>query len=127
VRFERMALTHLLVGGAVAVAASFLVGPAHAQPGVSYPNPPTQSVSVPSSAYTVPHQASTPLSYATPSVEPAHRFTAPVNVPRIAVALRVVETRAGWSPGYYDYASGQLGRGRPRYGGYWRPAGYHGD
>jgi len=25
---------------------------------------------------------------------------------------------AVWSPGYYDYAPGQLGRGRPRYGGY---------
>jgi hypothetical protein len=32
-----------------------------------------------------------------------------------------------WWPGYYDYAPGQFGRGRPRYGGYGRPAGYHGD
>jgi len=32
-----------------------------------------------------------------------------------------------WWPGYYDYASGQFGRGRPRYRGYWRHAGYHGD
>jgi hypothetical protein len=32
-----------------------------------------------------------------------------------------------WWPGYYDYAPGQFARGRPRYGGYWRPSGYHGD
>ena len=32
-----------------------------------------------------------------------------------------------WWPGYYDYAPGQFGRGRPRYGGYGRRAGYHGD
>jgi hypothetical protein len=32
-----------------------------------------------------------------------------------------------WWPGYYDYAPGQFGRGHPRYGGYGRPAGYHGD
>jgi hypothetical protein len=32
-----------------------------------------------------------------------------------------------WWPGYYDYAPGQFGRGRPRYFGYWRRSGYHGD
>jgi hypothetical protein len=32
-----------------------------------------------------------------------------------------------WWPGYYDYAPGQFGRGHPRYGGYGRRAGYHGD
>ena len=32
-----------------------------------------------------------------------------------------------WWPGYYDYAPGQFGRGRPRYHGYWRRTGYHGD
>ena len=32
-----------------------------------------------------------------------------------------------WWPGFYDYAPGQFGRGRPRYGGYGRRAGYHGD
>ena len=32
-----------------------------------------------------------------------------------------------WWPGYYDYAPGQFGRGHPRYWGYWRRAGYHGD
>lgn len=32
-----------------------------------------------------------------------------------------------WWPGYYDYAPGQLNRGRPRYGGYPRRSGYHGD
>jgi len=32
-----------------------------------------------------------------------------------------------WWPGYYDYAPGQWGRGFPRYGGYGRRAGYHGD
>jgi hypothetical protein len=32
-----------------------------------------------------------------------------------------------WWPGYYDYAPGQFGRGRPRNSGYWRPTGYHGD
>jgi hypothetical protein len=32
-----------------------------------------------------------------------------------------------WWPDYYDYAPGQLDRGRPRYGGYARRSGYHGD
>ncbi len=32
-----------------------------------------------------------------------------------------------WWPGYYDYASGQWAHGRPRYGGYGRLSGYHGD
>ena len=32
-----------------------------------------------------------------------------------------------WWPGYYDYAPGQFGRGRPRWGGYPRYSGYHGD
>jgi hypothetical protein len=32
-----------------------------------------------------------------------------------------------WWPGFYDYAPGQFGRGRPHYSGYWRPTGYHGD
>ena len=32
-----------------------------------------------------------------------------------------------WWPGYYDYAPGQFGRGHPRYWGYWRRSGYHGD
>jgi hypothetical protein len=122
-RFDRIALTELLVGGAVAFGASCLIERAHAQPGVSFPNPPTQSSNSPY----IPQQTYMPLSYATPSVVPAHRFTLPVNVPRMAAAVHVVETRSGWSPGYYDYASGQLRRGRPRYGGYWRAAGYHGD
>jgi hypothetical protein len=41
----------------------------------------------------------------------------------------VVADRASvlWWPGFYDYADGQFGRGRPRYGGYPRPTGYHGD
>ena len=32
-----------------------------------------------------------------------------------------------WWPGYYDYAPGQFARGHPRYYGYWRRSGYHGD
>jgi hypothetical protein len=32
-----------------------------------------------------------------------------------------------WWPGYADYAPGQYGRGRPRWGGYPRYSGYHGD
>jgi hypothetical protein len=32
-----------------------------------------------------------------------------------------------WWPGYYDYAPGQFAHGRPRYWGYWRRAGHHGD
>jgi hypothetical protein len=32
-----------------------------------------------------------------------------------------------WWPGFYDYADGQFARGRPRYGGYPRRSGYHGD
>jgi len=31
----------------------------------------------------------------------------------------VAEPPPVWWPGYYDYAQGQFGRGRPRYGGYW--------
>jgi hypothetical protein len=48
---------------------------------------------------------------------------------RIVVAQPPPVYRASvlWWPGYYDYAPGQFGRGRPRYGGYGRPAGYHGD
>lgn len=32
-----------------------------------------------------------------------------------------------WWPGYGDYAPGQFGRGRPRWGGYGTPAGYYGN
>jgi hypothetical protein len=32
-----------------------------------------------------------------------------------------------WWPGYGDYAPGQFGRGHPRWGGYPRYLGYHGD
>jgi len=32
-----------------------------------------------------------------------------------------------WWPGYYDYAPGQFEHGRPRWGGYPRYSGYHGD
>jgi hypothetical protein len=32
-----------------------------------------------------------------------------------------------WWPGFYDYADGNFTRGRPRYGGYPRRSGYHGD
>jgi hypothetical protein len=48
---------------------------------------------------------------------------------RIVVAEQPPVYRASvlWWPGYYDYAPGQFGRGRPRYGGYGRRAGYHGD
>jgi hypothetical protein len=48
---------------------------------------------------------------------------------RIVVAEPPPVYRASvlWWPGYYDYAPGQFGRGRPRWGGYGRPAGYHGD
>ncbi len=48
---------------------------------------------------------------------------------RIVVAEPPPVYRASvlWWPGFYDYAAGNFGRGRPRYGGYGRPAGYHGD
>ena len=48
---------------------------------------------------------------------------------RIVVAEPPPVYRASvlWWPGFYDYANGNFGRGRPRYGGYPRPAGYHGD
>jgi hypothetical protein len=32
-----------------------------------------------------------------------------------------------WWPGFYDYPPGNFARGHPRYGGYGRRAGYHGD
>jgi hypothetical protein len=51
-------------------------------------------------------------------------YAAPVPV---VVAPPVYRASALWWPGYYDYAAGQWGRGRPRYGGYGRRAGYHGD
>jgi hypothetical protein len=48
---------------------------------------------------------------------------------RIVVAEPPPVYRASvlWWPGYYDYADGQFSRGRPRYGGYSRRSGYHGD
>jgi hypothetical protein len=48
---------------------------------------------------------------------------------RIVVAEPPPVYRASvlWWPGYYDYAPGQFGRGRPRWGGYPRHSGYHGD
>jgi hypothetical protein len=48
---------------------------------------------------------------------------------RIVVAEPPPVFRASvlWWPGYYDYAPGQFERGRPRYGGYWRRSGFHGD
>ncbi len=48
---------------------------------------------------------------------------------RIVVAEppRIYRASVLWWPGYYDYAPGQFGRGRPRWGGHGRPAGYHGD
>jgi len=42
-------------------------------------------------------------------------------------AIYGVPASALWWPGFYDYAPGQFAHGRPRYSGYWRPAGYHGD
>jgi len=32
-----------------------------------------------------------------------------------------------WWPGFYDYPPGQFAHARPRYGGYGRRSGYHGD
>src|SRR4029077_21164042 len=48
---------------------------------------------------------------------------------RIVVAEPPPVYRASvlWWPGFYDYADGNFGRGRPRYGGYPRRSGYHGD
>jgi hypothetical protein len=48
---------------------------------------------------------------------------------RIVVAEPPPVYRASvlWWPGFYDYADGQFSRGRPRYGGYPRRSGYHGD
>jgi hypothetical protein len=48
---------------------------------------------------------------------------------RIVVAESPPVYRASvlWWPGFYDYADGQFSRGRPRYGGYPRRSGYHGD
>jgi hypothetical protein len=47
--------------------------------------------------------------------------------PAYGVVAPVYRASTLWWPGYYDYAPGQFGRGHPRYGGYGRPAGYHGD
>jgi hypothetical protein len=48
---------------------------------------------------------------------------------RIVVAEPPPVYRASvlWWPGFYDFADGNFGRGRPRYGGYPRRSGYHGD
>jgi hypothetical protein len=48
---------------------------------------------------------------------------------RIVVAEPPPVYRASvlWWPGFYDYADGNFARGRPRYGGYPRRSGYHGD
>jgi hypothetical protein len=48
---------------------------------------------------------------------------------RIVVAEPPPVYRASvlWWPGFYDHADGQFARGRPRYEGYGRRSGYHGD
>jgi hypothetical protein len=51
-----------------------------------------------------------------------YSYAAPVVAP-----ARVDTASALWWPGYYDYAPGEWAHGRPRYGGYGRRAGYHGD
>ncbi len=130
-RSQRMALSQLFgAGSALVFGVWFLIEPAHAQPGVSFPNPPTQMFT-PSTPSAVPQRSLAPLSYTTPNVVPAHNVMLPLNAPRTSVdyprLVHVVEARSSWSPGYYDYAPGQMGRGRPHHGGYARRAGYHGD
>jgi hypothetical protein len=146
-KFEQIASTQLIVSGCVLFGASFLIGPAHARPAVSFPNPPTQMNQ--STPY-VPQPSYAPPSSATPGVMPAHeavRTHSDQQRGRSTVARSMLESSspacgyygcaraypwtfssyaapavtpasvytasAVWSPGYYDYASGQLGRGRP--------------
>jgi len=64
---------------------------------------------------------------------PCVRINLPAFYGYAAPAYGVVEPHAVytastlWWPGFYDFAAGQFARGRPRYGGYVRRAGYHGD
>jgi len=45
----------------------------------------------------------------------------------VVASLPVYTASTLWWPGFYDYAPGQFARGRPRYEGYERRAGYHGE
>jgi hypothetical protein len=56
---------------------------------------------------------------------PAYGYAAPAYA--VVAPVPVYAASTLWRPGYYDYAPGQFGRGHPRYGGYGRRAGYHGD
>ena len=153
-RFERIALVQMLAGGcAVVFGACVLIEHAQAQPGyVPPPTPLPPPVFNPSSPNVVPQPSYRPLTPSTPSIPSTvpsseatthtvhhHRdrfagYTWPYycgSSPcvRIVVAEPPPVYRASvlWWPGYYDYAPGEFTRGRPRYGGYGRRAGYHGD
>lgn len=62
-----------------------------------------------------------------------HGYAAPSDYCGYSPCVRIAEPppvyRASvlWWPGYYDYAAGHWAHGRPRYLGYPRHAGYHGD
>ena len=154
-RFEQIALAQLL--GAVAFCACVLIEYAQAQPGyVPPPTPPPPPVLNPSTPNTVPQPSYRPITPSTPSTVPSSEVTPRAvhyhyhhhrghfpgltwpyycgSSPCVRIYPRVSYGYAApyasstlWWPGYYDYAPGQFGRGRPRYGGYGRRAGYHGD
>ena len=48
----------------------------------------------------------------------AHTPALPIATSVVAEPPAVYRASVLWLPGYYDYAPGQFGRGRPRYGGY---------
>ena len=109
-RFERIALAQLLVGGCAVVFG--LIELAQAQ--VEYEQP------------LVHHHLGRNTGLAWPDYcgsSPCVRIH-----PRVFYGYAAPYASSTlWWPGFYDYAAGNFGRGHPRYLGYPRPAGYHGD
>ena len=77
-RFERIALTQLLVGGCVVFGACVMIEHAQAQPGyVPPPTPPPPPVFNPSNPGTVPQPSYRPSTPSTPSIAPSTPSTVP--------------------------------------------------
>ena len=154
--FGRMVFSRCLVAGwAILIAGALNLAQAQYAPPPPPPvPPPPPPVFNPSpSNTTVPQPSYKSISPTTPSGVPGDEITSPVNEEHPSTTARsertsVANTRSfhhhyhrgrvriypwayyasvRWFPGYYDYAPGQLGRGRPRYSGWPRRYGYHGD
>ena len=94
-RFERIALTQLLVGGCVVFGACVMIEHAHAQPGyVPRPTPLPPPVFNPSNPGTVPQPSYRPITPSTPSTTPS----IPSDVPSDEVTSPTVPRREVTSP-----------------------------